>query len=127
MPRGIHFDIPADNPERAVQFYHDVFGWVVNKWEGPRDYWLATTGPATEPGIDGAIMKRSDRRAEGRSTHPVITFSVPSVDEFLERITGAGGKVLLQKTAIPGIGYNAYCSDPERNEFGIMEFNPTAQ
>lgn len=38
MPGGIHFDIPADNPEKMAKFYQDVFGWKINKWEGPMDY-----------------------------------------------------------------------------------------
>ncbi|MFY9638587.1 MAG: VOC family protein, partial [Methanobacterium sp.] len=52
----IWFEIPADDPGRAAKFYENVFGWKVEKWEGPFDYWLVTTGEAEEPGIDGAIM-----------------------------------------------------------------------
>lgn len=44
MARIVHFEIPADDPERAIKFYEDVFGWEVQKWEGPFDYWLVTTG-----------------------------------------------------------------------------------
>ncbi len=58
MKRIVHFDISADDPERAVKFYTDVFGWSVQKWDGPMDYWLVTTGPKDEPGIDGGIAKR---------------------------------------------------------------------
>ena len=45
MPRPIHFEIPADQPERASAFYRDVFGWQFRKWDGPMPYWLITTGP----------------------------------------------------------------------------------
>ena len=57
MPRVIHFEIHADDPSRAVKFYTEVFGWKIEKWQGPMDYWLVYTGKE-EPGIDGAIMKR---------------------------------------------------------------------
>ena len=44
MSRVVHFEIPADDPVRAAKFYEDVFGWKIEKWEGPFDYWLVTTG-----------------------------------------------------------------------------------
>ena len=58
MPKVIWFEIPADDPGRAAKFYEDVFGWKVEKWDGPFDYWLVTTGPDDEPGINGAIMTK---------------------------------------------------------------------
>ena len=45
MPRVIHFEINVDNPERATKFYADTFGWQFQKWGGPTEYWLVTTGP----------------------------------------------------------------------------------
>ena len=60
MPRPIHFEIPAENPERAMQFYSKVFGWKFNKWAGPMDYWVISTGQPGEPGIDGGLMPRRD-------------------------------------------------------------------
>jgi integrase len=32
MPRIIHFEIPADDTDRAVRFYQKVFGWKIEKW-----------------------------------------------------------------------------------------------
>ena len=121
MPRVIHFEIPSDKLERAVNFYKEAFGWEIMKWEGPVDYWLVTTGPDTEPGIDGRIMKRM----EGQAT--TNTIGVPSVDEFIRKIIKAGGKVISQKLAIPGIGWQAYCLDTEGNAFGIHQFDPDAR
>ena len=60
MPRGIHFDIAADDPEKAVTFYRNVFGWKIDKYEGMMDCWLVTAGSPKEPGIDGGIGKRAD-------------------------------------------------------------------
>ena len=59
MPRVIHFEIHADDPERAVRFYREIFGWEINKWPGPHDYWLIKTG-ANAPGIDGGLMRRHE-------------------------------------------------------------------
>lgn len=69
MSRVIHFDLSADNPERAAEFYRGVFNWKVNKWEGPEDYWLIQTGTEEEPGADGnrRPLPSSGQQAAGRS------------------------------------------------------------
>jgi predicted enzyme related to lactoylglutathione lyase len=122
MPRVIHFDIPAADPERAIRFYTEVFAWKFDKWEGPMDYWLISTGPDGEEGIDGGM---------GRSRHPgecpVNTIGVPSVDEYLEKISAAGGEILQPKMAILGVGWYASCRDTEGNIFGLMEDDPSAK
>ena len=121
MPRVVHFEIHADDPERAVKFYEKVFGWKIDKWAGPVDYWLVVTGEDKQPGINGGIMRRRDKGSTWN------TVDVPSVDEFLQKIIKAGGKVVQKKTAVPGVGYMAYCADSEGNIFGIMENNPSAK
>ena len=122
MSRVVHFEVPADNPERAVKFYSDVFGWTVQKWGGPSDYWMVTTGPDGTPGINGGIMKRMH---PGAST--VNTVDVKNVDEAVATITKKGGKVVAPKMAIPGIGWLAYCTDPEGNTFGVMQPDAAAK
>ena len=121
MPRVVHFEIGADQPERAIKFYGDVFGWKTSKWDGPEDYWLITTGEDDQPGINGGIMKRPDPSAA--TTNAI---DVPSVDEFVTKIAENGGKVVMPKMAVPGIGYLAYCQDTEENVFSIMEFDESA-
>ena len=121
MPRVVHFEIPADDPTRAVKFYEKVFGWKITKWEGPIDYWLAATGPDDKPGINGAIMPRADQQTTCN------TIGVTSVDEFVKKIVDAGGKAVTSKTPIPGVGYFAYCADTEGNVFGIIQEDPTAR
>ncbi|MDH4271372.1 MAG: VOC family protein [Candidatus Aminicenantes bacterium] len=122
MNRIVHFDIYADDPQRAVKFYGDVFGWKASKWEGPMEYWLVTTGPEETPGIDGGIGRRED--PADRTTN---TVDVASVDEFTAKITAAGGKVIAPKMAIPGVGWFAMCLDTEGNKFGLMENDPSAK
>lgn len=115
MPRPIHFEIPADNPERAEAFYRSVFGWQFTRWDGPMPYWLVQTG-AEGPGIDGGVHPRA---FPGQG--PVNTIDVPSCDEFVRKIEAAGGTLRVPKMAIPGMGWLAYCTDSEGNLFGIMQ------
>jgi uncharacterized glyoxalase superfamily protein PhnB len=64
MPRVVHFEIPADNTGRAVQFYKTVFGWDIQKKQMPMEYYLATTGKEGTMGINGAIMEKKGATAK---------------------------------------------------------------
>lgn len=119
MGRVVHFELSVDDPERAVAFYTEVFGWTVEKWEGPQDYWLVSTGEG--PGIDGAIMPREE------GWQPTVnTIDVEDVDAATERVTAAGGSVVMPKHAIPGVGYFAYCQDAAGITFGMMQSDTSA-
>jgi predicted enzyme related to lactoylglutathione lyase len=90
MSRVVHFEIPADNPERVAGFYKKVLGWDIQKWEGPVDYWLISTGKETEPGIHGGIARKKDRSASGI----LVTAQVDSVDDCLKKIAQPGAASL---------------------------------
>ncbi len=122
MARPVHFDISAADPERAAAFYREVFGWRLTGWGGPVEYWLIETGHAPEPGINGGMR----RRQEGEPGGTVNTISVDSLDEAVEAVRRAGGTVERSRTAVPGVGWLAYCRDPEGNDFGLMEADESA-
>ncbi len=118
MGRVVHFEIAAATPSRAVTFYQNVFGWDISTWEGPDDYWLATTGPDKEPGINGAIMA-------GEQAQVILTMEVNDLDEISKAVVTAGGKTLTDKQEIMNVGLFRYCEDSEGNKFGIMQgFTP---
>ena len=121
MPRVVHFEIPAEKPERAVEFYEKVFGWKIEKWAGPIDYWLVETGESDEPGINGAIHENKTFKAV------VNTIAVTSVDETLEKVNQSGGKVIIPKGAVSGLGYVAFAEDTEGNAFGILQNDPSVK
>jgi len=118
--RPTHFEIPVDDPDRAEKFYSSVFGWSFQSYPGaPQYYGMATTGEA-EPGINGALFQRT----EGSVT--TLTMSVDSIEKAIDSIVGAGGKVLQDKTAIPGMGWFANCEDTEGNRIGLYTNDPNA-
>jgi predicted enzyme related to lactoylglutathione lyase len=128
MPRVIHFEIVADKPERAMKFYKEVFGWEFNKWEGPQEYWLVKTGEDSQPGINGGLTpKMSQQGSSDTSGRVTNTIDVPSIDDFSNKISMAGGKVVQPKMAIPGIGYLAICQDTEGILFGIIQNDRNAK
>lgn len=126
MPRVVHFEIHADDPQRAVNFYQSVFGWQIQKWDGPEDYWLVTTGQAPEPGIDGAILKRMGPINGDAVIAYVCTVDVPSVDDAIAKITSHGGTIALPKMPVPGVGWLVYAKDTEGNIFGALQSDRSA-
>lgn len=122
MPRVVHFEIHADDTDRASKFYSDVFDWKFQKWDGPEDYWLVQTGEQDQPGINGGMMKR--RSPEGSVYN---TIDVPDVDAFIKKIESAGGNIVVPKMAVPGVGWLAYFKDTEGNIFGMMQADESAK
>lgn len=117
MATFIHFDISANDPERARKFYSQIFGWKFEQLPGPAGYHLIeTSGLDGAKGIGGGMSKR-----EGRQSGMINYIGVASVDESCKQITGLGGKIVQPKQALPGWGYLALCLDTEDNLFGIFE------
>ena len=129
MPRVVHFEIHAENPERAIAFYQSLFGWQFQKWNGPMDYWVITTGSDAEKGINGGMIRRmGPGPLEGQAVNAyVCTVHVPAIDEYIAKIGTAGGVIALPKMAIPGVGWLAYAKDSEGNIVGVMQTDPQAK
>ena len=129
MARVVHFEIHADNPERAIAFYRDLFAWEFQKWEGPMPYWLVTTGPADQPGINGGLVHRmGPGPSEGQAVNAyVCTVNVDDLDASVATASRLGGTLALPKMPIPGVGWLAYIKDPEGNILGMMQSDPAAK
>lgn len=129
MPRPIHFEIQADDPARAIKFYETLFGWAFSKWEGPMPYWLVSTGPADQPGINGGLHARIGAKpiADQAVIAFVCTVDVESVDVYATKAVKAGGSICVPKMAIPGVGWLAYAKDTEGNIVGMMQSDSAAQ
>jgi hypothetical protein len=128
MPRVVHFEIQATDPEALCRFYTELFGWKFNRW-GEAPYWLVETGPAGQPGINGGLLARNGPApSEGQSVNAfVCTVEVPSVDEYFARAISLGGTVAVPKMPIPTVGWLAYVKDPNGNILGLMQPDPEAK
>lgn len=111
-----HFEIPADDPDRAKRFYGDLFGWGFREVPGFEDYYLFTT-PAGEEAMGGAIGKRGQAAPEQLRTY----VDVSSIDESLAKVSELGGTVVQEKAEVPGQGWYAVFRDTEGNELALWE------
>ncbi len=118
----IHFEIPADDVERARAFYAATFGWTMRSMPG-MGYTLVGTAPSDERGvpreagaINGGMLPR-----QAPITAPVITIQVADIDESLALIKQHGGAMVREKMAVGNIGFAAYFRDPEQNVLGLWQ------
>ena len=135
MPTIVHFEIPSDNLERAKKFYTELFGWKIEKMPGTgqREYWTFSTtsrnnrgdssgdanGSSEQQGtVSGGMMERQ------MPQEPIMIYiGVDSVTEYSNKVERLGGKVIKQKTEVPGYGWFAICKDTENNGFALWEAN----
>ncbi len=116
----VHFEIPADDVERAKAFYSGLFGWEFSAPPGFEHYWTFETGdPERDAG--GGLM---ERQAPGQGI--VQYFQVESVAEYVTKVEALGGKVLYPKSPVPGMGWFAQFLDPEGNCFAVWESDRSA-
>jgi len=127
MSRVIHFEIHAGNPQRAIEFYEKLLGWKFQKWEGPVDYWLISTGPSDQPGIDGGLVLRRGEIDGQAVLAYVCTVDVSNLDDSVKAALAGGGQLVLPKMPVPGVGWLSYCKDTEGNIFGMMQSDPSAK
>ena len=120
MPQEVHFDIPINESERAEKFYGGLFGWSFKKVPAPNmEYWVIR---APEGDALGGLIQRS---VTDQSS--INYYTVDSIDEALAKVGELGGKVLVGKTAIPYVGYNAQCVDTEGNSLGLWQNDKDAR
>ena len=129
MPRPIHFEIHAADPQRAIRYYSGLFTWTFSKWDSPQDYWLIKTGEPGTRGIDGGLLPRRGPAPAARQAVNafVCTVDVADLDAAVKRIAELGGSIVLPRMAIPTVGWLAYGNDTEGNIFGIMQADAAAK
>ena len=125
----VHFELPVDDLERARGFYGSIFGWKLQDWPMPdgSKYIGVHTTPIDEktrqplkPGaINGGMLMRNENVQA-----PIFAIHVSSVDEKVKMVEKAGGKVVMPKMDMMGMGFYAYVQDPEGNVIGLWEDAP---
>lgn len=129
MPTLVHFEIPSDDIDRSKKFYNKLFGWTIEKLpeeslpEGMEYFIISTVDDKGNKALSGGMMKRQNPQQQGITNY----IDVKSVDEYSTKVEQLGGKVMILKKPVPGMGYFAICSDTENNSFGIWETDANAK
>jgi len=117
MPTIVHFDIAADNPQRAKKFYEALFGWNFEGPPGMTDYYLIETEDLEgNKSVGGGLGMRGD------PTQKITNYiGVDNIEEYGKKVEELGGKVVSPKMTVPGWGYLTICYDTEGNIFGLWQ------
>jgi predicted enzyme related to lactoylglutathione lyase len=121
MNRVIHFEIQADDVERAKKFYETVLGWKIEKVMstekgGTMDYWMLDTGKG--PGIGGGMYKRP---ADDKIYTYDSTVLVEDINKAVAAVKANGGMITREKSELKGVGWFAAAKDTEGNRFALMQ------
>lgn len=122
MPSNLaSFAIHVDDVDRARAFYEAVFDWSFEPW-GPPGFYLIHTGDEASPGIQGLMHKRKEPRTGSGLNGFEPSFAVDDLDAVIAKVEANGGKIIMQKAAIPTVGTLIRFLDTEDNDVGAMKY-----
>lgn len=117
----MHYEIPAKNPEKLSKFYANVLGWKFSDsgMTGMK-YWLIKTSAKTQLPSGGMYKKAAGDKG------PRTYVEVKNIDSSTKKLQKNGGKVLVPKQAIPGMGWSVVAIDTEGNPLGLFQADRNA-
>jgi predicted enzyme related to lactoylglutathione lyase len=118
-----HFAINADDVDATRRFYEAVLGWTFTAW-GPPDFFKIQTG---SDGVRGALQHRRELVEGTKTVGFECTFAVDDVDRVARDVVANGGRILMEKTTITGVGDLVFFADPAGNAAGAMRYDTTAE
>lgn len=123
MPNNVaHFSINADDVERARAFYEGVFGWRFTPY-GPPGFYRIQTGDDDDPGLRGALQQRRELVSGLPTIGFECTVAVDDVDATAAAVVARGGRVIMAKRVLPGVGELIFVRDPAGNVLGAMRYD----
>lgn len=115
------FEIPATDLDRATKFYEAIFGISLIPVDMP-GMQMRMFPVDNMQYVGGAVVVTSDGFLKPSATDGVLIYlnGNPDVQQVLDRVEAAGGKIALPKTEIsPEYGYMALFIDTEGNRIGL--------
>ena len=107
-----YIEILSTDIKRTEQFFSSIFGWKFKKWDDKYGSFIP------DQGIECGVSEVS--KVEPCS-NVIFYIEVDKIEPFLEKIENSGGKIKIQKTEIPDIGWFAHFNDPDSNTIGLFE------
>jgi uncharacterized protein len=112
----VHFELPADDTQKAQEFWGSLFGWKFEAYPGPFEYHMASTGENT-----GAAITNMEPGKKGARAY----FDVDDINAGAARVKELGGEA-SDPMPVPNMGWFATCTDPHGNEFGLWQSDTSA-
>lgn len=125
----VHFAIHADDLSRARQFYSSVFGWQFQGYGGMdmSAFCKIKNAEGQEPGPIGAMQHRKSNMLPQPLLGFECSIAVDDVDATAKAVQASGGKIVMPKAVIPGVGSLIKFSDTEGNLVCAIRFDAGAK
>ena len=111
----VHWELWSEDPDKAAEFYGKVFDWEMRSIP-EMNYHLAETGG--EGGINGGIMKPQEGPWPAKLTFYI---DVDDLATYRQKITDAGGKIVVEEMEVPGVGSFTLFEDPDGRVIGLWK------
>jgi predicted enzyme related to lactoylglutathione lyase len=111
----VHWELWSKEPEKASAFYANVFGWDIQHIPALNYHMVQTGGVG---GINGGIMKPQDGEWPGNMAFYV---QVDDLDAYAAKVKSAGGKMLVEKMDVPGVGQLSLFEDTDKRVLGMFK------
>jgi len=112
----VHWELLSKDPAKVSAFYAELFGWKIEH-RPELNYRIVDTGG--EGGINGGIMK--PEHAEPWPGNMTMYIAVDDLAAHRSRIVAAGGKILIEEQAVPGMGSLSLFADPDGRMMGLWK------
>jgi uncharacterized protein len=112
----VHIEIPADDTQKAQEFWGSLFGWKFESYPGPSEYHMTRISDDS-----GAAI--TNMEPDKRGTRPY--FDVDDVNAGAARVKELGGEA-NDAMPVPNMGWFVTCRDPHGNEFGLWQNDSSA-
>jgi len=113
----VHIEIPADDTGKAKEFWGGLFGWQFEAFPGPSEYHMTRISDQ-----QGAAVTNMEQGKKGTRAY----FDVDDINTGAAKVRELGGQA-DEPMPVPNMGWFATCADPQGNEFGLWQNDPSAQ
>jgi predicted enzyme related to lactoylglutathione lyase len=113
----VHIEIPADDTTKGREFWGGLFGWQFQAFPGgPSEYHMTRIGEQQGLAITNMEPGKKCTRAY---------FDVEDINAGAARVRELGGQA-DDSQPVPNMGWFSTCRDPQGNEFGLWQNDPSA-
>lgn len=115
------FEIPATDLDRATRFYETIFSTQLFPMDLENIKMRMFPLQDMMDGVGGAVVDSGGFHKPSSTEGPLIYLNGnPDLQQVLDRIEGAGGRIMVPKTQISEeYGYMAVFTDTEGNRIGL--------
>jgi hypothetical protein len=110
--------VNADDDGATRAFYEALFEW---RFELYYPGFVRTPLAAADEMV-AAVQKRRELLPGIRTNGPEVTIEVDDLRAVLGRVVGLGGRILMERSTVPGVGDLAFLADPSGNLVGVIQY-----